>query len=261
MMRDAGQRSPEMPSFTHDGVEIAFFDQGEGEPIVLVHGFASNKEVNWIYPGWVTTLTRAGRRVIALDNRGHGASTKLYEPAAYHTAIMAEDVRALLDHLDLPRADVMGYSMGARNTAFLALAHPERVRSAVLGGVGISLVDRAGLSDTIALALEAPSLADVSDPTGHMFRAFAEQTKSDLRALAACLRGSRQPLRREELARMAVPVLVAAGTKDTVAGSPDGLAALTPGAQALAIPDRDHMLAVGDKAFKAGVLKFLEERP
>ena len=144
-----------MPRFTHDGVEIAFLDEGEGEPIVLVHGFASTKEVNWVFPGWVTTLTRAGRRVIALDNRGHGESTKLYEPAAYHSSLMAEDVRALLDHLGLGRADVMGYSMGARITAFLALAHPERVRSAVLGGLGIRLVDGVGLPETVAQALEA----------------------------------------------------------------------------------------------------------
>src|SRR6202034_3261604 len=114
---------------------------GQGEPIMLVHGFASNKEVNWVYPGWVTALTRAGRRVIALDNRGHGQSTKLYEPAAYHSAVMAEDVRALMDHIGLPRADVMGYSMGARITAFLALAHPDRVRAAVLGGLGFHLVE------------------------------------------------------------------------------------------------------------------------
>jgi pimeloyl-ACP methyl ester carboxylesterase len=249
-----------VPRFNHDGVEIAFLDEGEGEPIMLVHGFASNKEVNWVSPGWVATLTRAGRRVVALDNRGHGESTKLYDPAAYHSAIMAEDVRALIEHLGLRRADVMGYSMGARNTAFLALAHPERVRSAVLGGLGIRLVDGVGLPDTIAQALEAPALADVSDPTAYMFRAFAEQTKSDLRALAACLRGSRQTLSREEIGRVAVPLLVAVGTRDPIAGSPQELAALVPQGRALAIPGRDHMLAVGDKVFKAGVLKFLAER-
>jgi pimeloyl-ACP methyl ester carboxylesterase len=250
-----------MPNFTRDGVEIAFIDEGEGEPIVLVHGFASNKEVNWVAPGWVTTLTRAGRRAIALDNRGHGASGKLYEPAAYHSAVMAEDVRALLDHLGLPRADVMGYSMGARIAAFLALAHPARVRAAILGGLGFRLIEGVGLPDTIAEALEAPSIADVTDPTAYMFRAFAEQTKSDLHALAACMRGSRQTLSREEIAAIAVPLLVAVGERDTIAGSPEALAVLIPGAKALAIPGRDHMLAVGDRVFKSGVLEFLAHRP
>jgi pimeloyl-ACP methyl ester carboxylesterase len=249
-----------MPSFSNDGVEIAFLDEGEGEPIVLVHGFASNKEINWVGPGWVTTLTRAGRRAIALDNRGHGASSKLYDPAAYHSAVMAEDVRALLDHLGLPRADVMGYSMGARITAFLALAHPKRVGSVVLGGLGIRLVEGVGLPDTIADALEAPSLAAVSDPTAYMFRAFAEQTKSDLAALAACLRGSRQTLSPAEAACIAVPVLVAVGSADPIAGSPQELAALIPGAQAVSIPGRDHMLTVGDRVFKSAVLEFLSYR-
>jgi pimeloyl-ACP methyl ester carboxylesterase len=255
-----------MPSFAHDGVEIAFLDEGEGEPIVLVHGFASNKEVNWVSPSWVTFLTDAGRRAIALDNRGHGASTRLYDPAAYHSPIMAEDVRALLDHLSLPRADVMGYSMGARITAYLALAHPRRVRSAVLGGLGAHLVGEGGIgglgsSETIARGLEAPSLADVTDPTARQFRSFADQTHSDRRALAACLRGSRQTLSRAEVGRIAVPVLVAVGSKDQIAGSARELAALIPGARALEIPNRDHMLAVGDKVFKAGVLEFLQKRP
>src|SRR5256885_1211480 len=101
-----------MYRFSHDGVEIAFLDEGKGEPIVLVHGFASTAAANWVHPGWFATLTKAGRRVIALDNRGHGASSKLYNPALYHTRLMAEDVRALLDRLDLGMADVMGYSMG-----------------------------------------------------------------------------------------------------------------------------------------------------
>jgi len=249
-----------MARFANGEVEIAYLDEGDGDPIVLVHGFASTKEVNWLHPGWVATLTRDGRRVIALDNRGHGASGKLYDPSAYHSATMAGDVRALLDHLKIERADVMGYSMGARITAFLMVKHPERVRSAILGGLGIRLVEGVGLPESIADALEAPSLDDVRDPTGRVFRIFADQTKSDLRALAACIRGSRQTLSRAEVAAIRVPVLVAVGTKDQVAGSAQELAALIPGALALDIPDRDHMLAVGDRVYKGGVIDFLNQR-
>ncbi len=249
-----------MSRFKNGEVEIAYLDEGEGDPIVLVHGFASTKEVNWVNPGWVTTLMRDGRRVIALDNRGHGASSKLYDPSAYHSATMAEDVRALLDNLKIERADVMGYSMGARITAYLAVKHPERVRAAIFGGLGIKLVDGVGLPETIADALEAPSLDDVNDPTGRVFRIFADQTKSDLRALAACIRGSRQTLSRAEVASISAPVLVAVGTRDQVAGSSQELAALIPGAHALDIQDRDHMLAVGDKNYKAGVIDFLNRR-
>ncbi len=198
-----------MPRFSHDGVEIDFLDEGEGDPIVLVHGFASNKEVNWAFTSWVSTLNRAGHRVIALDNRGHGKSTKLYETAAYHSDLMAGDLLALLDHLALPRADVMGYSLGARITAFLSLAHPERVRSAVLGGLGINMVEGTGPPEAIAHALLAPSRDEVTDPVGYMYRAFAEKTHSDLRALAACIEGSRQVLSRDAVGRIAVPVLVA----------------------------------------------------
>ena len=250
-----------MRSFRHDDVEIVYLDEGEGEPVVLVHGFASTKEVNWLHPGWIATLTRAGRRAIALDNRGHGASAKLYDPADYHSAIMAEDVRALLDHLGIARADVMGYSMGARIASFMALAQPEQVRSLALGGLGSRLVDGTGLPESIADALEAPSLADVRDPQGRAFRAFAEQTKSDLKALAACIRGSRQTVAREDCARLTMPVLVAVGSRDDVAGSARELAALLPAGRALDIPGRDHMLAVGDRVFKQGVLDFLAQRP
>ena len=252
-----------MPNFRNGDVELAYLDEGErsAPAIVLVHGFASSKEVNWVYPGWVTTLTGSGRRVIALDDRGHGKSSKLYEPAAYHTDLMADDVRALLDHLGIQRADCMGYSMGARICAFLALKHPDRVRSLVLGGLGIRLVDGVGLPESIADALLAPSLADVSDPTGRQFRAFADQTSSDRTALAACIRGSRQTLTPQQVASIQAPTLVAVGTKDNVAGSAHELAALMRNARALDIPWRDHMLAVGDKVFKSGVLHFLDTVP
>jgi pimeloyl-ACP methyl ester carboxylesterase len=250
-----------MQSFIHKGIEIAYLDEGKGDAVVLIHGFASNKEVNWVVPGWFSTLTDAGRRAIALDNRGHGQSTKLYKPAAYHSSKMAGDVVALMDHLGLKRADVFGYSMGARIAAFLALEHPARVRSVVLGGLGSNLVTGAGFHPGIAEALEAPSLEEVSDIVGYLFRSFAEQTLSDLRALAACMRGSRQTLAPKELAKIRVPILVAVGTNDPIAGSARGLAELIPGARALDIPGRDHMLAVGDRLFMQSVLDFLDRRP
>ncbi|MCP8940336.1 alpha/beta hydrolase [Alsobacter sp. SYSU M60028] len=255
-----------MHVFSSDGVDIAFVDvppaaHGAGDPIVLVHGFASNHAVNWVNTHWVKTLAGAGRRVIALDNRGHGRSQKLYDPAAYSSDVMAEDVRRLMDHLGLRRADVMGYSMGARITAHLALAHPGRVRSALLGGLGIHLVEGVGLPLGIADAMEAPDLASLTDPMQRMFRAFAEQTGSDLRALAACIRGSRQTLTPAQVGSIHVPVLISVGTRDAVAGDGHKLAALIPGARAVDIPGRDHNLAVGDKVHKAAVLAFLEERP
>ena len=254
-----------MQSFSSDGVTLAFRDippQGVdlGEPILLIHGFASNHRINWVQPGWTRTLTEAGRRTIVLDNRGHGDSEKLYDPAAYATPVMARDALKLLDHLGIRRADVMGYSMGARITAFLALEHPERVRSAILGGLGVHLVEGVGLPLGIADAMEAPSLDALSDPMQRMFRAFADANGSDLKALAACIRGSRQTLTAEEVGRIVCPALVAVGTADPVAGDARRLAALLPKGAALDIPGRDHNRAVGDKVYKAGVLEFLAAR-
>ncbi len=232
-------------SFLSDGLRIAFIDVApeapdRGEPILLIHGFASNYRINWVNPRWVETLTKAGRRVIAFDNRGHGQSDKPTDPEAYHSATMAEDAANLLDHLGISRADAMGYSMGARIASFLALARPERVRSLILGGLGDHLVDGVGLPLGIADAMEAASLDGLTDPMQRMFRAFAEQTKSSLPALAACIRGSRQTLSVAEVSRIACPVLVAVGTRDEVAGDPHRLAAMFPRGQALEISGRDH---------------------
>jgi pimeloyl-ACP methyl ester carboxylesterase len=249
-----------MQSFDSDGVRIAYADEGEGEPILLIHGFASNVATNWRDAHWLRTLTGAKRRVIAYDNRGHGESEKIYDPNFYGAPMMAEDARRLLDHLGIARADVMGYSMGARIAAFLAFRHPERVRSLVLAGAGINLVRGMVGTGPLARALEAQSIDEVTNDTARSFRAFAEQTKSDLKALATCLRGPREKITPEDLAEIALPTLIAVGTDDVIAGSGNELARLIPGAQLLEIPGRDHMKAVGDTRFKQGVLDFLTTR-
>ena len=250
-----------MPSFHNGSVEIAYLDEGEGDPVILIHGFASSKNVNWVYPLWVSTLTKAGYRVIALDNRGHGESSKLYDPEQYSIGAMAGDARALMDHLTIERADMMGYSMGGRITAYLALNDPQRIRSAILGGIGMTMIVGGGPGENVASALEAASLDDVTDPMGRTFRAFADQTRSDRRALAACLRGSRRLMTREEAAAIKLPTLIAVGTTDDVAGSAHELGQIIPGSQVLDIPNRDHMRAVGDRVYKDGVLEFLAKRP
>ena len=248
-----------MPHFHNDDLSLSFLDEGprNGDPVLLIHGFASTMAVNWINPGWVQTLTEAGYRVVALDNRGHGDSDKPHDAAVYTPQAMAGDAAALLDHLGIGRAHVMGYSMGARISAFLAIGHPDRVETLVFGGLGIGMVEGVGDWDPIADALLAPSLDDVTHPRGRMFRAFADQTGSDRLALAACIRSSRTLVTPAQLSTIAVPVLIGVGTKDDIAGAPQPLADLLPRGEAVDIPGRDHMLAVGDRQFKRAVLDFL----
>lgn len=247
--------------FEHDGLRLAYRQDGEGDPILLIHGFASSSLVNWVSPGWFRTLTEAGYRVIAIDNRGHGFSAKSHDAADYTPSAMASDAAALLDHLGIEKAHVMGYSMGARITAFLTIEHPERVHSAVFGGLGIGMVTGAGDWEPIGEALLAEDPSTITHPRGMMFRKFADQTKSDRIALAACVITSKELVSTEAIARIMQPVLVAVGTSDDIAGSAKELADMLPNGQALDIPDRDHMLAVGDKVYKKGVLAFLKENP
>lgn len=251
----------EMQHFSSGAVDIAFIDEGAFDEangtVLLIHGFASNVAANWVDPGWLRTLRRAGYRVIALDNRGHGQSAKLYDVAAYGPRLMAEDARGLLDHVGVQRAHVMGYSMGARVTAFLSLMHPERMRSAIFGGLGANMVRGLAGARPIANALLAPSMADVTNATARTFRAFAEATHSDLKALAACILSSREPFSAEMAGQIRLPVLVAVGDQDVIGGSAIDLAAMIPGAEAFVIEGRDHMKAVGDLRFKEAVVAFL----
>ena len=247
-----------MQKFNSDGVEIAFDVWGEGPPILLIHGFASNMEVNWVGTGWVKTLVGAGRQVIAIDNRGHGQSEKLYDSAKYSAPVMADDAARLLRHLKIEKADVMGYSMGARISAFLTMQHPEMVRRAVFAGLASRMITGVGGSDAIAEALEAEDRPLNIDRAAMTFRIFAEQTKSDLKALAACIRSSRVKIKEEALAAIQVPVLVVAGELDDIAGSVEGLTSIIPGSKGVVLAKRNHMNAVGDTGYKAAVVEFLK---
>ena len=247
------------------GVTIAYLVESpagaaRGQPILLIHGYASTHAVNWVFPQWVKTLLDDGRRVVLYDVRGHGRSSKLYEPGDYTIDILAADALALMDHLGLDRPDVMGFSMGARIAAFLQRRAPERVRSMTMGGLGYSLVEGGTLPMGIADAMDAPALESLSDPQQRLFRAFADATRSDRRALAACIRGARQLMPADEVAKIACPVLVAVGTHDDIAGDPDALAALMPDARVHHIEGRDHNKSVGDRGYKDAVLSFLDER-
>ena len=260
---------PGIQKFDSDGVAIAFMDTADepgafqvaeevtGTPVLLIHGFASNHRVNWISTGWVRALSEAGYRVIAFDNRGHGDSEKLYDQAAYGAPTMAEDAQRLLDHLDIASADVIGYSMGARISAFVALQSPDRVRRVVFGGLGENMIRGIDGSEMIAEALLSPSVDAIPEGHGRAFRAFADQTGSDKRALAACILASRRRITPAELGNIRAPALVAVGEHDEVGGDPHALAAHMPNADAFTIAGRDHMKAVGDRTHIARVLEFL----
>jgi pimeloyl-ACP methyl ester carboxylesterase len=248
-----------MPSFLSTGIEIAYEVYGEGRPILLIHGFASSGVINWLNTGWIDALQQAGWAPITIDNRGHGASRKLYDPKLYLAHEMADDAARLLDHLGHATLPVMGYSMGARIAAYLALRHPERVRCAVWGGMGLNLVTGLEDSEEIIAALTAESLAEVKGATGRQFRIFADHSKADRAALAACMISSREPMPEAEVRRIGQPTLVAVGETDGMAGAPLGLSALLPRGEAFGIPTRNHMLATGDPKFKARALDFLAE--
>ena len=255
-----------MDTFVSNGVEIAYSDfeplaEDRREPIVLIHGFASTHAVNWLFTQWVKTLTEDGRRTIVLDCRGHGRSQKLYEPEQYLLDLMAGDVFSLLDHLSVGRADVMGYSLGARIGVVMALQQPERVRSLILGGIGQYLIEEDGLPAGLAEAMEIERIEDIDDSMLKIFRGFAESTRSDLAALAACARGARKTVDAALLGKITQPVLICAGTRDDVAGDPHPLQPLFRDARVVDIPGRDHNRAVGDRVYKQAALEFLAARP
>jgi pimeloyl-ACP methyl ester carboxylesterase len=250
-----------MPEFDSSGVRINYVIEGDGPPIVLVHGFTSDIEGNWRATGILGALEDAGRRVIALDCRGHGRSEKPHDPAAYTGTAMADDVIALMDHIGMDRADLMGYSMGGFISLSLAVRFSHRFHSAIFGGVGDPAASRARRSPAaMADAMEAEDSASVSDPTARAFRLFAEAQRADLKALAAMQRGAdrRDWFDLSRLSDITIPAMVLVGERDDIIGPPEPLATAIPGATLVKTPG-DHITALVKSEFKEAVVTFLAQ--
>jgi pimeloyl-ACP methyl ester carboxylesterase len=253
-----------MASFTHGDVEIAYDDispQGAAErTIVLIHGFASNRNEGWKRTGWYQAFERRRMRVIALDQRGHGESAKLYDPDDYLREKMAGDVLALMDHLGVGRADVFGYSMGTRTALQLAMQAPDRVSNLILGGIGGKLLEPAEpvVGEPMADAMLAEDPATITQPMLKSFRQFADEQGEDRKALAAVTRVKNPPLDRDAMAALPMPVLVVAGAGDTGAGDPEGLSRLFQYGHAVTVPGCDHFSAIPHALTKAAVFDFLD---
>ena len=254
-----------MATFQSGGLTLAYDDIAPmGTPlgvVLLVHGFATNRAENWRRLGWLSALERKGYRAVALDLRGHGESDKPHDTAAYGRDQMAGDIVGLIDHLDLGRVDLLGYSMGAHLSLAVALDAPGRVNSLILGGVGGRMLTGAALSKTpmtMAEALTTEDVASITDPTLRGFRQFADNQGEDRLALAACSQGRGVSADAEALWGLRVPTLVAAGSRDELAGDPQALAEAIPGAKAVTLPACDHFSAIPHALFKAAVFDFLD---
>jgi pimeloyl-ACP methyl ester carboxylesterase len=255
-----------MAHFTRGGLSIAYDDiqpaDGAVGTVVLVHGFATNRDENWRRLGWYGAFERKGYRVAALDLRGHGQSDKPRDPAAYGREALVGDILGLMDHLGLERVDLLGYSMGARLSLLAALAEPRRFSNLIVGGIGGRMLQPAPSGAqpqmTMAEAMQTEDPQSIKDATMKGFRLFAEQQGEDRLALAAFSQGRGEPLGGDDLAAVSAPTLVVAGSRDQMAGDPQALADVIPGAKAVTLPACDHFSAIPHALFKAAVFDFLE---
>src|SRR5690349_198095 len=239
--------------FDSDGVRLHYEVNGpdRGQPIVAVHGFASDYRLNWVGSRWQETLTQNGFRVIGLDCRGHGRSEKPHDEAAYSVETMAGDVARLLDHLDIDSAAYLGYSMGSRIGLQVVIEHPSRITRAVFGGLGAAGPISKARAIAHALRIGEPT----DDPVAQTFFKFASARPiNDLEALAACIVGLQPDEDPARLTKITTPILVVVGDHDVIARRAPELVELIPSARLVTIPDRDHMSAVPARDFKQAAL-------
>ena len=244
---------------TADGVRIAYAVEGEGRPVVLVHGYASSRIQNWGSTGWIDRLSQNGFRVVSFDCRGHGHSAKPHDPAFYGDRMLG-DIEAVMDATGTQVADLLGYSMGAQLSIRFMMLKPARVRRVAAAGVGeLYFRENQAWRNRIAEAMLKRDASLIEDPIAARFRAFADQRGKDRFALAACMRQPRHFYGPGDLSAATRPVLVVAGEHDDLAGSPVPLAKAFPDGRAVVLPNRDHMTAVGDPGYKRAVLEFFGE--
>jgi len=255
-----------MATFTSGGLQLAYDDiqpaGGAAGTVVLVHGFATSRAENWRRLGWYGAFERKNYRIVALDLRGHGESEKPHHPAAYGGDVLVGDIVGLMDHLDLGRVDLLGYSMGARLSLQTALTYPDRVANLIVGGIGDRMLKpppTVAPSMTMAQAMRVDDPESITEKTMKGFRLFADGQGEDRLALAAFTEGrDGAALTAEDLASIRMPTLVVAGSRDEMAGDPQGLADAIPGAKSVTLPACDHFSAIPHALFKAAVFDFLE---
>ena len=241
---------------------LSFLRAGRGQPVLLLHGFASDAAEDWVETGWFDALVSAGHDVVAPDLRGHGHSVKSRDPADYRLDAFAADVAALcrLCWGGL-RFSVIGYSMGAHVAMSVALASADKVKNLILGGMGDRIADTVGLAPEFADALDEPDddrLGAFSSYAVRFRRHAASRASNDLGVLAACLRGQTGLFDLGRLTAVTAPALVIAGEQDRLAGDPYPVAALFAAGLGATVPDVNHASALATPKFRDRVLMHLE---
>jgi pimeloyl-ACP methyl ester carboxylesterase len=247
-----------VPTFaSFDGTMLAYHDDGDGAPVILLHGFAADTNLNYVRSGVFDLLLDEGYRVIALDARGHGLSAKPHDPNAYGGDAMRRDVQALLDELGLERCIVVGYSMGAAVTLRLAMMDP-RLHAIALLGAGENMADRDGGVERRAAMAEAFRVDDVEALPERVraFRDMADAIRADREALGALL-DAPWPDTATGLEAVTVPVIVICGVDDDEVGSPEVLASQLPNAEVVRVPG-DHFTANARPELHDALVAFLE---
>jgi|SRR5579862_1287675 len=222
-----------MPYADVNGLRMYYEEDGEGPPLLLLHGGLLTIELSF---GSVIPVLAEHRRVIAIELQGHGRTADIDRPMAFEH--LAADVVGLLDELGIEQADVFGFSLGGLTTYELLVHHRGRVRRAVVASAD-HRNDRAGEVDPGRLPTEADFNAmrdayTATAPDPAHFEAFAQKTVAMVHGFPGWTD--------DQLRAIEVPVLVLIGDTDFVLVPNAAEAAeLMPHGQLAVLPGTTHM--------------------